>query len=429
MKRGAAREKRPGVWELRVFVGRDPITGRRRDRYRTVAASGRQEADNLLAAFVAEVLPAGPTRARRRTVGDLLESWLLAGSAEWAPSTTLNVRYRIDGPLSALAELDVLAVDSDTVTLFYRRLRDGVGRSALKPSTIARIAGDLSRAFEFGVARGFGGLTENPCRHASVGRQHRARITPPSPDAVLSLLRAAEARDPELLCFVVIAAETGARQGEIAALRLTDVRVDALSIERDLVIGLDTPETRAFYEGRCWPSKTSRGTYRTMLIEDVEPKNAESVRTIALAPVTLAEIREQAARLQARASAAGIIYPADGFLFPSNADGTRPIRPDTWKHRFRALAVGAGLESVRFHDLRHFVATSMLTAGVDLATAAGRLGHGGGGKTTLAIYAAFMKEPDRAASDVMAQLLTPTPDAETAQVIPIGRRRPAGPAS
>jgi hypothetical protein len=56
--------------------------------------------------------------------------------------------------------------------------------------------------------------------------------------------------------------------------------------------------------------------------------------------------------------------------------------------------------------MRHFVATTLLTAGVDLATVAGRLGHGGGGKTTLAIYGHFLSEPDREASNVMSRLLT-----------------------
>ncbi len=60
---------------------------------------------------------------------------------------------------------------------------------------------------------------------------------------------------------------------------------------------------------------------------------------------------------------------------------------------------------MRLHDVRHFVATTLLTSGVDLATVAGRLGHGGGGKTTLAIYSHFLREPDRVASDVMASVL------------------------
>ncbi len=65
--------------------------------------------------------------------------------------------------------------------------------------------------------------------------------------------------------------------------------------------------------------------------------------------------------------------------------------------------------TVRLHDLRHFVATTLLASGTDLATVAGRLGHGSGGKTTLAIYGHFLRgaPPDRAAADLLAGLVRP----------------------
>ena len=84
--------------------------------------------------------------------------------------------------------------------------------------------------------------------------------------------------------------------------------------------------------------------------------------------------------------------------------------------------VGAGQAS------RHYVATSLIAAGVDLTTVAGRLGHGGGGATTQRVYAHFTKRPDRVASDVMAALISPKAqaaegDGAVADVIPMDRRR------
>ena len=54
---------------------------------------------------------------------------------------------------------------------------------------------------------------------------------------------------------------------------------------------------------------------------------------------------------------------------------------------------------VRLHDLRHYHATSLLTAGVDVRTVAGRLGHANP-STTLSVYAAWQPAADRAASDI-----------------------------
>ncbi len=44
---------------------------------------------------------------------------------------------------------------------------------------------------------------------------------------------------------------------------------------------------------------------------------------------------------------------------------------------------------MRLHDLRHFLATTLLGAGIDLQTVAGCLGHAGGGRTTFAVYSHF----------------------------------------
>jgi integrase len=55
------------------------------------------------------------------------------------------------------------------------------------------------------------------------------------------------------------------------------------------------------------------------------------------------------------------------------------------------------------HKLRHYSATELIANGVDPRTVAGRLGHGGGGTTTLKTYSAWVSEADqRAARDLGA---------------------------
>jgi integrase len=72
--------------------------------------------------------------------------------------------------------------------------------------------------------------------------------------------------------------------------------------------------------------------------------------------------------------------------------------------RFRELVREVGLSGVRLHDLRHYVATRLLAAGVDVRTVAGRLGHRHAA-TTLNVYSHFVPEADRQAADVLARLL------------------------
>jgi integrase len=60
--------------------------------------------------------------------------------------------------------------------------------------------------------------------------------------------------------------------------------------------------------------------------------------------------------------------------------------------------------NVRLHDLRHFVATELLTQGIDVRTVANRLGHART-STTMDIYWAFVPARDRDAADHLESIL------------------------
>ena len=61
------------------------------------------------------------------------------------------------------------------------------------------------------------------------------------------------------------------------------------------------------------------------------------------------------------------------------------------------------------HALRHYSATELLTAGIDLRAVAGRLGHGGGGATTLRVYAAWVAASDRKAAEILGSRMPKRP--------------------
>lgn len=401
---GHARERRPGVYELRAYAGRDPISGRKRYETKTVRASGKREAQRLADAFALEVHGDGP-RARA-SFGDLLERWFETCSGEWAPGTALETRRRIDRTLAPLHDRPVDRLTTADLNAFYAELRRAGGRKGqgLAASTVVRLHSDVLRALEHAIDLGW--RSDNPAERARPGKVETVEVDPPDPEDVIRLLEAAGDELPELLVYLALDAETGARRAELAALRISDLGADEVTISRALTVGLDTPENRRRYAGHIWPSEVSRGARRTALIEKPTPKNRNSVRTVALAPTTVELVRGQVRRLDELALAGGGRYPRDGFLFPARPEGDRPLRPDVWTHRFGALREDLDLERVRLHDLRHFVATNLLTSGVDLATVAGVLGHGGGGKTTLAIYAHAVKRKSREASDVMAGILS-----------------------
>ena len=92
-------------------------------------------------------------------------------------------------------------------------------------------------------------------------------------------------------------------------------------------------------------------------------------------------------------------------MFSHDPDAGQPWRPDSASRAFRYLRHQVGLDHVRLHDLRHFVATRLLAAGIDMRTVSGRLGHSLT-STTLNVYAAFVPDADRRAAKVIGRLAT-----------------------
>jgi hypothetical protein len=71
--------QRGASWELKVFPGRDPLTGKKRYATRTVRG-GKREAQTALAEMVTEA-ERGLTVRTTATVGELLEAWSPSGFA------------------------------------------------------------------------------------------------------------------------------------------------------------------------------------------------------------------------------------------------------------------------------------------------------------------------------------------------------------
>lgn len=71
---------------------------------------------------------------------------------------------------------------------------------------------------------------------------------------------------------------------------------------------------------------------------------------------------------------------------------------------FARLAARLDIAKIRLHDLRHFAATTILHNGIDVRTAAGRLGHARA-STTLDIYAYYTQPADQRASTTLVNSL------------------------
>jgi integrase len=203
---------------------------------------------------------------------------------------------------------------------------------------------------------------------------------PPTSDQAARILAAAWEDSVEWGTLVWLVMVTGIRRGELVALRWSDVDFDTetLLVRRSIVkVG-----------GRVIEKDTK--THR--------------MRRIALDPETVKVLDEHRARWVGQAAELGLDALDDAFLFSYEPDQSRPLDPSGVTHRYSRMCAGLGIDS-HLHALRHYSATELLGAGVDLRTVAGRLGHGGSGVTTLRVYAAFVAESDRRAAQILGRRL------------------------
>jgi integrase len=215
----------------------------------------------------------------------------------------------------------------------------------LSPGSVRRVHGVLHRVLA--QAMRWEWIWSNPAAYASPPRVEPVEMRPPSPEEVKRLLEHVALHWPLFHLFLVLAATTGARRGQLLALRLQDVDFDhaSLSFQRALVEGLEGPVLA--------PTKTRRS------------------HRVALDPTTLQLLR-------ARFNEVTSTRPhglEDAFVFAHDAAGLKPWKPNWVTKQFIAARKGAGLDHFRLHDLRHFMATQMLSAGVAVPIVSARLAH------------------------------------------------------
>jgi integrase len=375
---GSIRQRGENSWNLRVYAGRDVVTGRKISVERTVRGNKR-EASKALAAMVAEVDRRPAVSTAKGTVAQLCREWLDQAAPSFSPKTVQTTRMYIEDPIiPALGSLPVAKLTPADLDRFYRQLLEvGRSRGPYAPATIRRVHGIIRRALTQGVRWGW--ITHNPAIDASPPRVPMKELKPPNPDQVVQLFRLAQELDPELATFIMLAASSGARRGELIALRWKDIDLDRgkLLIERGIVL----------VDGD--------------LIE--QGTKTHQSRRISLDAGTVTALKAHQSLVTERARKTASAITSESFVFSHSVDGSSPWHPDSTTRAFRRICQQAGITGVRLHDLRHYVATRLLAAGVDVRTVAGRLGHRNP-STTLNVYSHFVPESDQDAADALGKI-------------------------
>jgi integrase len=243
----------------------------------------------------------------------------------------------------------------------------------MKPATILRIHSIISSALDLAVR--YDWADRNVAKNASPPHPRKREPDPPSPDQAARLLNLVWTEDEEFGLYLWTAFTTGARRGEVSALRENrfDFTRQQVRLARNYLV--------------------KQGQH----IEKA-PKDGEG-RVLSLDLLTCELFQERFRRRRDEARALGVQVPEDAFAFSPYPAGREPWNPDTMTHRYRRYARRVGITS-SLKELRHYSATQLLSNGVDLNTVAGRLGHAEG-STTLKFYAQFTRPADKQAAAII----------------------------
>ncbi len=248
----------------------------------------------------------------------------------------------------------------------------------MSAATIRQVHAILSGAFAAAVRWEW--IDRNPASSARLPTpRHRSPVSP-APSEVAAVIAGARARQLDLLAvYIWLAAVTGARRGELCALRWSDIDLDG---------GVVHVASSYLVRGG---EKVRKDT------------KTHQDRFLAIDPVTVAVLAGRQQQVADLLAPVGVTLDPDAYVFTPDIAGRSPWNPDGVSHKVAELAASVGVR-LNVKALRHYTASQLLAGGIDLRNTAARLGHGGGGATTLRHYADPISEVDRRAAAYLAQL-------------------------
>lgn len=357
-----------GAWRWQVSDGRPSVGANGRRTYGRISGTAVTKKAAVKAASEAVLLHASTDGAADPTV----EQWLQTFIAHKRPRLATATAKRYDGLardwiVPAIGRLRVSRLSGIHVEELMASM-EGQSKSS-KRQARNLLSGALRRAQFVGITnRNVARDSEPP-----TGAESK-RHAPPSNEQAVTAVRIARLRGRNVGMLITLAVETGARRGELVGLKWSDVDWDGGTVSI----------MRAMTEVGGLAEKTTK---------------TRQTRVVAISPSAVEELRRHQAWQHAMT---GMVH--DWII---GVDPSRPHGPSWATHEWRHIRKEAGIAShIRLHDLRHWVATTLIAAGESVVDVAERLGHSSPA-VTLRVYSHATQAGQRRGSEVLAAALAP----------------------
>ncbi len=365
---GSITKRADGLWEARISLP----NGKRKSIY----AKTRQEAARKLAEAIRDRDKGLLVVTERQTVEHYFANWLVTMRGQIRPRTWTRyeqyVRLHIFPTLGSIVLSKLTA--QHLQTLYADKLKEG-----LSQTTVHHLHMLIHKALHAAlrlelVQRNVSELVDPP----SMAHNEMAVLSPEQARAFL-----AAASGDRFEALYALALTTGMRQGEILGLQWSDVDLEhrTLQVRRTLYCA-----GREFFF--------------------TEPKTHKSRRTVLLTAFAVEALKRHRVRQNEERLALGSAWLAGYDLVFPDTDGG-PKDNTILGREFVRLLKKAGLPRIRFHDLRHTVATLLFAQRVNPKVVSEMLGHSDIA-ITLGLYGHVTPPMQREATEMINRIFDDT---------------------
>ena len=333
---GSIRKRADGRWEGRYTAGYHPETGKR--IIKNVLGKTQAECKAKLSAALESVKGIDVSRADEYTVTTWLRSWYGIYAKPNVRVATAD-RYQLmveQYTIPRIGSIKLTKLTAHDLQKLYKDLmengridrKSGHGNPGLSSTTVRSLHLMLHSALERAVKERL--ILRNPTEDCIAPKVQKIEMQILPPVHIKDYLDAADRRG--LLPMFYLELVTGLRKGELVALQWTDLDEANCTISVSKQASWDT-------EGSLILSR---------------PKTGNSIREVSIPQDAVELLKQEHAK-----------HPDNPWMFPSGRTGEM-YHPDSVVNLHKKILKDAGLEHIRFHDLRHTFATLALQNGVDV---------------------------------------------------------------
>jgi integrase len=363
-------KKRGNTWSYIVDIGRDPITGKRRQK--TKGGFPRQkDADAALRKILNELDANRYLEPSKESFSSYMEFWFTSHYQKRIKETTASSRkYLMDKHLireNPFANKPLSKITTEDIDAFYNLKLD----EEYSTSTIRKLHQLLNQAF--GQAVKWKKISSNPVINADPPSVKKEEMKIWSFDEIDSFLNQCKG-ERHYLTFL-LAIYTGMRKGELLGLKWSDIDFGkkSIRIQRSL----------------------SHIPNKGYLLST--PKTKKSKRQVPIPDSLVKELKAHKERQETQRKRLGEQYQ-DQDLVICTEIGTLQD-PRNVLRVMKRISKAANVTSIRFHDIRHTHASILISEGVDIVRVAARLGHSDP-TITLKNYAHLIPNQDDEVADI-----------------------------